>query len=196
VDQLEQLDRYCQLLWHHNQSINLTRHTDYEKFVTRDLCDTVHLAEHIESDRQVLDVGTGGGVPGIVLAILRPDLQVSLCDSVGKKARLVDQIVAELHLPIPVYNARAEDLLDEFRFDVLISRAVGPLWKICHWFRDHWHSFDRLLAIKGPKWPDERAEARHRGLMANVNLRKISSYPMHGTESESVILSLSKKPDR
>ena len=192
-EQLDLLDAYCQTLWKHNESINLTRHTDYEKFVTRDLCDSVALERLIDEDKEVLDVGTGGGVPGIVLAILRPDLQVSLCDSVGKKAKLVDEIVAELNLPIPVYHARAEEILDEFRFDHLVARAVGPLWKICHWFKDHWHSFDSLLAIKGPKWVDERGEARHRGVLANVDLRKLVSYPMYGTDSESVILHLGRR---
>ena len=82
------LDTYCTTLWEWNTKINLTRHTTYDLFARRDLLDTVRLAEHIEPDEEVLDIGTGGGVPGIPLAILRPDLTVSLCDSVGKKARV------------------------------------------------------------------------------------------------------------
>ena len=56
--------------------INLTRHTDYGKFVGRDVLDSMQLAEHLREGDEILDVGTGGGVPGIVLAIVRPDLQV------------------------------------------------------------------------------------------------------------------------
>jgi 16S rRNA (guanine527-N7)-methyltransferase len=187
---VDQLDRYCGLVWDWNERLNLTRHTDYDKFVSRDLLDTVQIAKFLEPDEEVLDVGTGGGVPGVVLAIIRPDLQVSLCESVRKKAQAVDSMIETLELPVPVYADRAEKVLEDLRFDTLIARAVGPLWKMCTWFKHHWHQFDRLLAIKGPSWPEERGEARHRGLMHGVGLRKIASYPMPGTESESVILSL------
>src|SRR5438067_13937674 len=70
AEQVAQLDRYCRLLWDWNTKINLTRHTDYEKFVSRDLVDTLQLVPHLRESEDVLDVGTGGGVPGIVLAIL------------------------------------------------------------------------------------------------------------------------------
>src|SRR4051812_37081742 len=83
--QVEQLDKYCRLLWDWNTKLNLTRHTDYEKFVGRDVVDTLQLAVHVRPGEEVLDVGTGGGVPGVVLALVRPDLKVSLCDSVSKK---------------------------------------------------------------------------------------------------------------
>jgi 16S rRNA (guanine527-N7)-methyltransferase len=186
----QQLDQYCQLLWSRNRHLNLTRHTDYEKFVSRDLLDSIELSSLIPSSMEVLDVGSGGGVPGIVLSIIRPDLEITLSESVTKKAEALNQIIDKLGLPIPVHNSRAESLLDDLRFDLLISRAVGPLWKICHWFQSSWHEFNCMLAIKGPRWVEERIEARQRGLLAGVQLRKAASYPMPGTESESVILKL------
>src|SRR5215204_5502083 len=84
-NQVALLDKYCQLLWDWNTKLNLTRHTDYEKFVGRDLADCVQLAAHLRQGEEVLDVGTGGGVPGLVLKIIRPDLTMTLSDSVGKK---------------------------------------------------------------------------------------------------------------
>lgn len=194
TDQLQQLERYCQLLWDWNTRLNLTRHTDFDLFVSRDLLDTLQLASHLRADTDVLDVGTGGGVPGILLAILRPDLRVSLAESVGKKARAVDDIVGQLDLPVPVYAARAENLLEDFRFDTLVARAVGPLWKMMKWFEDHWASIGELLLIKGPGWIDERAEARHRGWTKQVALRKIASYPTPGRDQDSVILRLVYTP--
>lgn len=194
ADQLQQLERYCQLLWDWNTRLNLTRHTDFDLFVSRDLLDTLQLASHLRADTDVLDVGTGGGVPGILLAILRPDLRVSLAESVGKKARAVDDIVGQLDLPVPVYAARAENLLEDFRFDTLVARAVGPLWKMMKWFEDHWASIGELLLIKGPGWIDERAEARHRGWTKQVALRKIASYPTPGRDQDSVILRLVYTP--
>lgn len=196
--QIELLSQYCQLLWDWNSKLNLTRHTDFEKFVSRDLVDTLELSKLLRTDEEVMDVGTGGGVPGIVLAVLRPDLQVTLCESVGKKCQALDSMLQSLGLPITLFNARAESLLDDFRFDATIARAVGPLWKMCFWFKDHWLSVGRLLAVKGPNWTEERKEARHRGLLHGVEMRKVVSYPMSGTDSESVILKLWPKgaPER
>lgn len=187
---LEPLAAYAALLWEWNSHLNLTRHTDFEKFVTRDLFDTIQLAEMLAPGEEVVDLGSGGGVPGIPLAIIRPDLRVNLCESVGKKAKVLDDLVAQLNLPCPVFNARLEDCLDDFRFDAVVARAVGPLWKICFWLKDHWLSVGRLLAIKGPSWDEERKEARHRGLMQPVELRCAKSYCSPGTEIESVILKL------
>lgn len=192
-EQITCLDRYCRLLWDWNEKLNLTRHTDYEKFVSRDVIDSQVLARHLETGERVLDVGTGGGVPGIVLAILRGDLQVALCESVAKKARVVEQIVRELNLPLVVYHRRAEDLLPEKTFDTLVARAVAPMPKLLTWFEPHWGSFDRLLAVKGPQWIAERQEARDGGLLGQLQLRKLDAWPLPGTDSESVLLEIRPK---
>jgi 16S rRNA (guanine527-N7)-methyltransferase len=188
--QIELLDQYRQILWEKNEQLNLTRHTTFDKFVSRDLIDSIELAKHLQAEERVIDVGTGGGVPGIVLAVLRPDLKISLCESVNKKSEAIEEIVAELHLPLAVFAGRAEHFMEDFRFDVTVARAVGPLWKMCFWFQDCWVSVGRLLAIKGPNWVNERAEARERNLLRGLNLRCIATYPMPGTESESVILKI------
>jgi 16S rRNA (guanine527-N7)-methyltransferase len=190
ADQVELLDRYCQELWKWNSKINLTRHTDYEKFVTRDLRDSQQLAALLGQQEEVLDMGSGGGVPGIVLAILRPDLQLTLCESVGKKATVLREIVTALGLPVAVQACRAEDLLDDFRFDSLVARAVGPLDRMLSWLQGKWPAFRRLLAVKGPRWPGEQAEAVRRGLLRGLQLECVARYPMPGTDSESVILEI------
>jgi 16S rRNA (guanine527-N7)-methyltransferase len=189
-DRVDRLVDYCGILWEWNAKINLTRHTDLNTFAERDLLDAVQLAKLLKPDEEVLDVGTGGGAPGIVLAIIRPDLKIALSESVGKKADVLDDMVDRLGLPTPVYHERAETVVEHLRCDALTARAVGPLWKMCKWFEPHWHNIGRLLAIKGPRWTEERLEARHRGLMRKVQLRKAVSYPMPGTDSESVILKL------
>lgn len=192
-EQVVQLDKYRALLWQWNEKLNLTRHTDFHSFACRDVVDSVQLEKVLAAHEEVLDVGSGGGVPGVVLAILRPDLDICLCESTGKKATALDAIVAELELPVAVHHCRAENLLEDFRFDSAVARAVGPLWKICTWFKPHWHSISRLLVIKGPRWLEERAAARERGLLQNLELRRVAEYPMAGTESCSVILQLSRE---
>jgi 16S rRNA (guanine527-N7)-methyltransferase len=192
-DQVALLQRYCEALWEWNTKLNLTRHTDYEKFVGRDLVDSLAFAQVLEQGERVLDVGTGGGVPGVVLAVVRPDVSVALSESVGKRARAVADIIDRLGLSTPVHAARAEDLLSDRKYNTLVVRAVARLEKLLRWLRPHWNAFDRLLLVKGPAWTEERAEARHLGLLKNLALRKLSAYPLSGTESESVLLQICLK---
>ena len=131
--QIELLDRYRVALWRWNEQINLTRHTTFEKFVARDVLDSLELAKQLPQGRRVLDLGSGGGVPGIIIAICRPDLRVTLCDSVGKKAKVLQSLVEELGLSTEVFGVRVEELLDLRTFDVIVARAVAPMWKILFW---------------------------------------------------------------
>ncbi len=185
------VEKYAGALWEWNDKINLTRHTDYEKFVSRDLVDTIQLARLLHPEEEVLDVGSGGGVPGLLLAILRPDLTIHLSDSVQKKAKVVETVARDLKLPnVTVFSTRAEEQLKETRYDALVSRAVGPLDKILTWFKPHWAYIGRLLLIKGPKWTAEHNEAKRLGLMKKLELRVAAEYPLPGTDSNSVILKI------
>jgi 16S rRNA (guanine527-N7)-methyltransferase len=190
-EQVEQIGQYCALLWEWNQKFNLTRHTTFDIFVTRDLCDTLHLSELLPPGTRVLDWGSGGGVPGLLLALLRPDLKVELSECIGKKAQALQDMVKKLHLSVPVHAKHIERVLERPRahYDVVVARAIGPLWKMLRTLRPYWPVLDGLLAIKGPRWVDERAEARHRGFLAQMTLRKAAQYHSPGEDSrESVIL--------
>jgi 16S rRNA (guanine527-N7)-methyltransferase len=189
-DQTERIDAFCRHLWTWNEKVNLTRHTDYEKFVARDLVDSRQLAVLLEPGEEVLDVGTGNGVPGLVIALLRPDVKVSLIDSVAKKAKIVEQIARDLGLACPVFTGRVEDHLREPSYSSLVARAVGPLEKMLRWFKPHWSRIGRLLAVKGPRWNEELYEANRVGLMRQLHLKQVASYPMSGTDAESVILQI------
>jgi 16S rRNA (guanine527-N7)-methyltransferase len=189
------LAAYAERLWAWNERLNLTRHTDVGRFVSRDIGDSAALLDHLAHGERVLDVGTGGGVPGVILAILRPDLRVELSDSVAKKARAVAEIVREAGLSLPVHAAAAQELVatrptGASRFDTLVARAVAPLSKLLGWFEPRAEAFGRLLVIKGPRWDEELAEARVKRLGKKVSIRRISSWPLVGTDNESVLLEI------
>jgi 16S rRNA (guanine527-N7)-methyltransferase len=189
-----QLQNYAQIMWRWNEQLNLTRHTNWDLFVGRDLRDCFELAPLLESGEEVLDLGSGNGVPGIPLAILRPDIEVALAESVTKRANVLGEIVSELGIPVPIYGARGEHLLEDFRFTTIVARAVGSISKFCMWMEPHWASVDRLLLIKGPKWLEERGEARQNGMLSKLELRKVATYPLGDTEeSEGVILQIQHK---
>jgi 16S rRNA (guanine527-N7)-methyltransferase len=194
--QIELLDRYRAALWRWNERINLTRHTTLEKFVDRDVVDSLELTKLIARNRRVLDVGAGGGVPGVVMAIMRPDMRLTLAESTQKKAKVLQSIVSELNLPTEVFAVRAEELLELRTFDMLVARAVAPMHKILTWLAPHWSAFDELLLIKGKSWIEERTEARQRGLLRSLELRKAAGYPIPGDPpGESVILRLHQRSD-
>lgn len=195
ADAVARLAAYATTLWAWNERLNLTRHTDVDRFVSRDVGDAAALLPHLAHGERVLDVGTGGGVPGVILAILRPDLRVELADSVAKKARAVAEIVREAGLAIPVHAAPAQELVasrpaGRDRFDTLVVRAVAPLAKLLAWFEPIAGSFGRLLVIKGPRWEEELAEARVKRLGKKVSIRRIASWPLRGTDNESVLLEI------
>ncbi|MGA0040578.1 MAG: 16S rRNA (guanine(527)-N(7))-methyltransferase RsmG [Pirellulales bacterium] len=188
VDAMPLLAAYASALWQWNTRLNLTRHTDVARFVARDVADAVAIAGHLATSERVLDVGTGGGVPGVLLAILRPDLDVELCDSVGKRASAVEAIVKEAGLRLQVHARPAQQIVAEQRFDSLVVRAVAPLVKLLTWFEPLSDRFGRMLIIKGPRWEAEKGEARHRGLVKRVRIRRIAAWPLHETDNESVLL--------
>jgi len=195
ADQIASLEKYAERLWDWNSRLNLTRHTTWEKFVTRDVIDSLELAKLLESGERVLDVGTGGGVPGVVIAIVRPDVKVTLCDSVAKKAKATEAIVREASVSAKVIHARAESLLEREQFDTLLIRAVAPIAKLLKWFKPYWPHIGRLLVTKGPSWVEERGEARHFGLFHGLELRKKTEYPFIGTQSVSVILEITSNAE-
>jgi 16S rRNA (guanine527-N7)-methyltransferase len=203
-DAVPRLAAYAASLWSWNERLNLTRHTDVEKFVSRDVADAVAIAPHLADGEHLLDVGTGGGVPGVLLAILRPDLRVELCDSVGKRARAVREIVTEIGLTIPVHEGAAQPLVAAAaeagergvrpgRFDVLVVRAVAPLLKLLGWFEPLCDAYGRMLVVKGPRWEEEKGEARHRGFVKKVGVRRIAAWPIRGSDNESVLLEIKRR---
>lgn len=191
-EQAARLAHYCRLLWDWNSRLNLTRHTDWDLFVTRDLIDTIELSQHVPKDSTVLDVGSGGGVPGIVLAILRPDLKVALCESIGKKATVLQAIVKALRLPIVVHADRAETILKKHRFQVITVRAVGSISKLLTWFAQVWKSVGQMLLIKGPRWTEEFEEAESGGLLNRLKLESIAEWSTPGRDGQSVLLQIVK----
>jgi 16S rRNA (guanine527-N7)-methyltransferase len=191
----QRLAAYAASLWLWNERLNLTRHTDVEKFVSRDVADAAAIGLQLARGEHVLDVGTGGGVPGALLAILRPDLRVELCDSVAKKARAVREIVKEAGLSLPVHEAAGQAVVKAAaargeRFDTLVVRAVAPLVKLLSWFEPIAGDFGRLLVVKGPRWEDEKGEARHKGFAKKVMVRRIAAWPIRGSDNESVLLEI------
>lgn len=150
-----QLLAYLALLIKWNKAYNLTAVRDPDEMVSRHLLDSLSVMSFIENGRW-LDVGSGGGMPGIPLAILFPDSQVTVLDSNGKKTRFLTQVKLELKLDnLQVIHSRVEAFQPELPFTGIVSRAFSSLEDFSNWTRHLGDLNTRWLAMKGLHPADE-----------------------------------------
>jgi 16S rRNA (guanine527-N7)-methyltransferase len=159
--QQEQLLDYLALMNKWNSVYNLTSLRDPMQMVTHHLLDSLAAVPAFAGARNVLDVGAGGGLPGLVLAICRPDMKVSMIDTVHKKTAFLKQVKAELELSnVTVYTMKVQDLgvaapLSE-KFDVITSRAFADLSDFLEWSGHLLAEGGKFIALKGVAPQDEQ----------------------------------------
>ncbi|MFO1282925.1 MAG: 16S rRNA (guanine(527)-N(7))-methyltransferase RsmG [Burkholderiales bacterium] len=157
----EKLAAYLALLAKWNRAFNLTAIREPERMVTHHLLDSLAVVPLLPSSPgiSVLDVGSGGGLPGIPIAIARPDARVVLVDSSHKKATFLAQAAIELPLPnVEALAIRVEDLRPARPFDVVISRAFSDLATFARLASPHVAPGGVMLAMKGVHPHEEIAE--------------------------------------
>lgn len=163
--QIEQFARYSAELRAWNTRVNLTAITDEEGIVARHFLDSLRCAlSWGDAPSSLIDVGSGAGFPGLPLKILRPELRVTLVESVGKKAAFLQHMVAVLNLrDVTVLTARAEtvgrDPQHREQYDVVTARAVAELATLVEYCLPLCRVHGRVLAPKGSDIADEIARA-------------------------------------
>ena len=130
-EQITKFIKYYNILTDWNGRMNLTRITEPTEVAEKHFADSVLGAELIPQGARVIDVGTGAGFPGLPLKIVRPDVELVLVDSLGKRIRFLEAVCSELGLDVRAIHARAEDAARDSklreRFDIALSRAVAPM---------------------------------------------------------------------
>jgi len=158
---LAKLEAYLALLAKWNRTYNLTAIREPERMVTHHALDSLAVVPRLPQRKgiAVLDVGSGGGLPGIPIAIARPDARVVLVDSASKKAAFLAQAAIELPLAnVEAVAARVEDYAPGRRFDVVISRAFSDLATFARLASPHLAAGGVMLAMKGVHPDEELAE--------------------------------------
>ena len=164
---IDRLRTYYELLIEWNEKINLTALTAPEDVALKHFTDSLMLLRYIdiEKDARVIDVGTGAGFPGLVLKIARPDIQLTLLDSLQKRLNFLDAVCQALQInDVELIHSRAEDgARTELRdsFDIAVSRAVASMNTLCEYDMPYVKVGGRFIAMKGKDAEHELADAQN-----------------------------------
>lgn len=154
ADQQNKLIQLVELLAKWNKAYNLTSVRDPQQMLVKHIMDSIVVSPHLQGQR-LIDVGTGPGLPGLPLAILNPDKQFVLLDSLGKRLRFIRQAVLELGLKnVEFVQSRVEEYQPEEKFDVVLSRAFASLEDMLFWCKHLPNENGHFLALKG-QFPEQ-----------------------------------------
>lgn len=158
AEQYAQYEQLVPLYTEWNSKINVISRQDIENLTERHILHSLAIPKYFQfkPDAQILDLGTGGGFPGIPLAIFFPETRFTLVDSTGKKIRVVQEVADALGLKnVTALHHRVEELRMNATFDFVLSRGVAPLDKLLQWGqrllkKKHTHSYPNgIIALKG-----------------------------------------------
>ena len=164
---LDLASRYAEFLATAGVERGLLGPHEVDRIWERHLLNSVAVGELLGQGERVVDIGSGAGLPGIPLAIARPDLEVVLLEPLLRRSEFLKEAVADLGLSVEVVRGRAEEswVRDQFgERDAAVSRAVAALDKLTKWSMPLLRPGGRMMAIKGERAPDEVHE--HRRVMA------------------------------
>lgn len=153
-----------------NEKINVISRKDVDNFYERHVLHSLSIAKIFNFSKNdiVLDIGTGGGFPGIPLAILFPETEFHLIDSIGKKITVVNEISTSLNLKNVVSkNCRAEAYTINYTY--VVTRAVAPAQDLINWSGDRFKKSNGIIALKGGDLKLELAQIKNRFATYNLN---------------------------
>ncbi len=193
--QAYQFELYRNSLLSWNNKLNLISRKDEEHFYSRHVlnCISFLFARRFEEDARLLDFGSGGGLPGLPIKILYPDIRLVLLDSIGKKTSALSGIVNDLQIPgVQVVTGRGEEIAktDEFKgiFDYVVSRAAGKLHEVIKWSRlflsEYQPTSQReipkgvLIVLKGGGFDEELNIARKMKFVKSVEISELAFHGM------------------
>ena len=186
--QMRQVEEYMSGIVKWNEKVNLTRITDRDEFIIKHFIDSLVCCNYAEytNAKMIIDVGTGAGFPGIPLAILSPEKDFVLMDSLNKRLKIIDELCEKVGISnVTTVHARAEELArnkqHREKYDLCVSRAVANMAVLAEYCLPFIKVGGFLLAYKGPEAADEAGTAAHAlkilgGEILDIRDAKLSAY--------------------
>lgn len=188
-------DRYGDILLDWNERMNLTRITDEDDMMDKHFIDslTPTLLEAYESTGKILDLGTGAGFPGMVLAMVSPEREVHLMDSLNKRITFLDHVVGELGLSnVSTFHGRAEEAGRDKKFreqySLVVSRAVARLPILAEYCLPFVHMGGYFVAMKGAEGVDETEEAKRAIDILGGKMEEIVDLKLPGGDERHLVV--------
>lgn len=160
-----------------NAKVNVISRKDMDNFYIHHVLHSLALVKFgdFSEAKTVIDIGTGGGFPGIPLAIVYPEIEFFLVDSIGKKIRVVESIANDLGLTnVKVKNARVESLPN--KFDMAVARAVAPSIELYRWMQKNWKKQPHFSLLKGGDLVEELNELIQENSRLEIKVESIASF--------------------
>lgn len=193
-DSWEQLDTYAQMLWDEGEERGLIGPRELPRLWSRHILNSMAIDEYIPQRAVAMDIGSGGGLPGIVLATTRPDVHVHLVESMERRVAWLEEVSSALSLNnVTIHRNRIQDLHGEFQVQVVTARAVAALKKLVPMALPVLKSGGRLVALKGERAAIEIEDAR-----PTYKKNKVLSVDLHvveapGTDEPTRVVVATKK---
>lgn len=193
-EQLNQFYKYMNLLLEWNEKINLTAITDPNEVILKHFIDSLTINKYIKENSTLADVGTGAGFPGIPLKILRPDLKITLVDSLNKRINFLNEVINKLNLVnIETVHSRIEDFGKDKKyresFDFVTARAVANLAVLSEYLLPIAKVGGQCVCMKGSSVEEELSNGKNAIKVLGGNIKNIDEFVLPDSDmSRNVII--------
>ncbi len=199
-DKLIRMLEYKNAVLSANERLNLTSITEDEAFIELHIIDSLTLLKCVDISGSVIDIGTGAGIPGMILKIARPEIKITLLDSLQKRLSFLSDIVANFSDGgVDIVNTRAElgahDANFREQFDICISRAVAPLPVLCEYCLPYVKKGGKFIAMKGKNISDELERSKDIYPLLGAEISEVVHIYLPYSESERNLIVFEKTSD-
>lgn len=193
-------DRYAELLVQWNEKMNLTAITEPDEIVIKHFLDSLLLLKAcpLPAGSSLIDVGTGAGFPSVPVALMRPDIQLTLMDSLNKRITFLQTLCQELEIPADCVHARAEEVggKPEYReqYDAACARAVAHLRELSEYCLPFVKRGGVFVALKGYEIEQELEEARYAIKQLGGKIEKVTKFTLPGENRRAIVVIRKERP--
>lgn len=190
-EQCEQLQRYAEILVEWNEKMNLTAIVEPGEIAVKHFLDCLMLFKYVDvpEGASVIDIGTGAGFPGVVLKIARPDIKLTLLDSLQKRIGFLDYLCGELGLEVTTIHSRAEDGARVYReqYDLAVARAVANMRVLSEYCIPYVKVGGRFVALKGATAAEECESAKTAVKLLGGEIESFETYELLDSGERGII---------